>query len=77
MKKVNAGDIVNGQTEIMGGLKNTDKVITNPESIISKLLFNYMKNLIAKIKNPKVLRAMLGCNRINFFNRRIYWLSNF
>jgi len=37
LKKVTIGDTVNGQTEIMSGLEDTDKVITNPESIISKL----------------------------------------
>jgi RND family efflux transporter MFP subunit len=36
LKKVKAGDTVNGQTEVMSGLKDTDKVITSPESIISK-----------------------------------------
>ena len=37
LKKVTTGDTVNGQTEIMSGLEDTDKVITNPESLISKL----------------------------------------
>jgi RND family efflux transporter MFP subunit len=37
LKKVNVGDTINGQTEVLSGLEDTDKVITNPESIISKL----------------------------------------
>ena len=37
LKKVKVGDTINGQTEILGGLEDSDKVITNPESIISKL----------------------------------------
>jgi multidrug efflux pump subunit AcrA (membrane-fusion protein) len=37
LKKINVGDTINGQTEVLGGLSDTDKVITNPESIISKL----------------------------------------
>jgi len=37
LKKVTTGDTVNGQTEVMSGLLDTDKVITNPQSIISKL----------------------------------------
>jgi hypothetical protein len=37
LKKINTGDTVNGQTEVLGGLEDADKVITNPESIISKL----------------------------------------
>jgi len=37
LKKVTTGDTINGQTEVMGGLLDTDKVITNPQSIISKL----------------------------------------
>ena len=37
LKKVNVGDTINGQTEVLSGLNDTDKVITNPESIISKL----------------------------------------
>lgn len=36
LKKVTTGDTINGQTEVMSGLKDTDKVIMNPESIISK-----------------------------------------
>ena len=37
LKRVNIGDTINGQTEVLSGLDDTDKVITNPESIISKL----------------------------------------
>ncbi|HUD09738.1 MAG TPA: efflux RND transporter periplasmic adaptor subunit [Patescibacteria group bacterium] len=37
LKKVTTGDTVNGQTEVMSGLLDSDKVITNPQSIISKL----------------------------------------
>jgi RND family efflux transporter MFP subunit len=37
LKKITTGDTINGQTEVMSGLKDTDKVITNPQSIISKL----------------------------------------
>jgi hypothetical protein len=37
LRKVTTGDTINGQTEVMSGLKDTDKVITNPESIIVKL----------------------------------------
>jgi RND family efflux transporter MFP subunit len=37
LKKITAGDTINGQTEVMNGLLDTDKVITNPESIIVKL----------------------------------------
>lgn len=37
LKKIIAGDTINGQTEVMSGLKDTDKVITNPQSIITKL----------------------------------------
>ena len=37
LKRVNVGDTINGQTEVLSGLDDTDKVITNPESIISKL----------------------------------------
>jgi len=36
LKKVSIGDTINGQTEVLSGLDDTDKVITNPESIISK-----------------------------------------
>jgi hypothetical protein len=36
LKKVNVGDTINGQTEVISGLNDSDKVITNPESIISK-----------------------------------------
>jgi len=36
LKKVTTGDTINGQTEVMSGLLDTDKVITNPQSIISK-----------------------------------------
>jgi len=36
LKKVNTGDTINGQTEVLSGLNDSDKVITNPESIISK-----------------------------------------
>jgi len=36
LKKVTTGDTINGQTEVMSGLKDTDKVIINPQSIISK-----------------------------------------
>ena len=36
LKKVNVGDTINGQTEVLSGLNDSDKVITNPESIISK-----------------------------------------
>jgi len=37
LKKVTTGDTINGQTEIMNGLLDSDKIITNPQSIISKL----------------------------------------
>jgi macrolide-specific efflux system membrane fusion protein len=37
LKKITTGDTINGQTEVMSGLLDTDKVITNPESIIVKL----------------------------------------
>jgi len=37
LKKVNVGDTINGQTEVLSGLQDSDKVITNPESIISRL----------------------------------------
>jgi len=36
LRKVNTGDTINGQTEVLSGLEDSDKVITNPESIISK-----------------------------------------
>jgi RND family efflux transporter MFP subunit len=36
-KKVTVGDSFNGQTEILSGLSDTDKVITNPQGLISKL----------------------------------------
>lgn len=36
LKKVIVGDTINGQTEVLSGLGDTDKVITNPESVISK-----------------------------------------
>lgn len=36
LKKINAGNTVNGQTEVLSGLNDSDKVITNPESVISK-----------------------------------------
>jgi len=37
LKKVSVGDTINGQTEVLSGLGDADKVITNPESVISKL----------------------------------------
>ncbi len=37
LKNVIVGDTINGQTEVLSGLGDTDKVITNPEAIISKL----------------------------------------
>ena len=37
LKKITTGDTVNGQTEVMSGLLDTDKVITNPKSLIVKL----------------------------------------
>jgi hypothetical protein len=37
LKKITTGDTINGQTEVMSGLNDTDKVITNPESLIVKL----------------------------------------
>ena len=37
LKQVAVGDTINGQTEVMSGLSDSDKVITNPQSIISKL----------------------------------------
>jgi len=37
LKQISTGDAINGQTEVLGGLKDTDKIITNPENIISKL----------------------------------------
>jgi RND family efflux transporter MFP subunit len=37
LKQVTVGDTINGQTEVMSGLSDSDKVITNPQSIISKL----------------------------------------
>ena len=36
LKKITTGDSIDGQTEIMSGLSDTDKVITNPQSIVSK-----------------------------------------
>ncbi len=36
LKKVNVGKIHGQETEILGGLNNSDKVILNPESIIDK-----------------------------------------
>jgi HlyD family secretion protein len=36
LRKIKTGDTINGQTEVVSGLKDTDKVITNPKSIISK-----------------------------------------
>ncbi len=37
IKEVTIGNTSNGQTEILSGLSASDKVITNPESVISKL----------------------------------------
>jgi len=37
LKNVTVGNRVNGQTEILQGLSNEDKVITNPQTLISKL----------------------------------------
>lgn len=37
LKKVTLGDTTNGQTEVMAGLSENDKVITNPQSVISNL----------------------------------------
>jgi len=37
LKKIQVGDAINGQTEVLSGLEDSDKVITNPESIISNL----------------------------------------
>jgi RND family efflux transporter MFP subunit len=37
LKKVSVGETFNGQTEVLHGLSDTDKVITNPENVISKL----------------------------------------
>ena len=37
LKTVNSGSTFNGQTEILGGLTDTDKVITNPQSLLSNL----------------------------------------
>jgi RND family efflux transporter MFP subunit len=37
LKKITVGNTINGQTEVMSGLKDVDKVITNPQSIITKL----------------------------------------
>lgn len=37
LKQVVIGDRVNGQTEILQGLGSEDKVITNPQTLISKL----------------------------------------
>ena len=37
LKKITVGATIDGQTEVMSGLLDTDKVITNPQSIISKL----------------------------------------
>jgi HlyD family secretion protein len=37
LKSVSTGSTINGQTEVLSGLEDTDKVITNPESIITKL----------------------------------------
>ncbi len=36
LKRVTIGDTISGQTEILSGLSKDDKVITNPQSIISK-----------------------------------------
>jgi HlyD family secretion protein len=35
LRKIKTGDTINGQTEVMSGLKDTDKIITNPQSLIS------------------------------------------
>ena len=37
LKKITVGDSVNGQTEVLKGLSDTDKIITNPRSILSNL----------------------------------------
>jgi HlyD family secretion protein len=37
LKKVTVGDTIDGQTEVMSGLRDSDKVIVNPKGIISKL----------------------------------------
>jgi len=37
LKKITVGDDVNNQTEILKGLSDTDKIITNPGSILSNL----------------------------------------
>lgn len=37
LKKITVGDDVNGQTEVLKGLSDTDKIITNPGSILSNL----------------------------------------
>ena len=36
LKKIQVGDTVNGQTEVLNGLSDLDKVITNPQGVISK-----------------------------------------
>lgn len=36
LKTVQTGDTVNGQIEILNGLSDSDKVITNPQAVISK-----------------------------------------
>lgn len=36
LKTIQTGDTVNGQTEVLSGLSESDKVITNPQAVISK-----------------------------------------
>ncbi len=37
LKKITVGDGINGQTEVLKGLSDTDKIIANPGSILSNL----------------------------------------
>jgi len=36
LKAIQVGDTIDGQTEVLNGLLDTDKVITNPQAVISK-----------------------------------------
>jgi HlyD family secretion protein len=37
LKKITVGDNINGQTEVLKGISDKDKVITNPQNILNKL----------------------------------------
>ena len=61
LKKVNLGDTTNGQTEVLAGLWDNDKIITNPQSLLQIFIQYYekLRNLIKKIRQPKILRTIL------------------